>query len=138
MVPRSFAQSYLDGSKQLLGIKWFTNKRSGAFCEGTSFDLVIVMSCDEDDRQLRALEPDAALQIQTIHLWHSDVCNQTTRPCQKISIQEVVCKRKHPRREPRGFNEACQGFTNPPIIIHNSYDGFCDAIRQEDTFSTFR
>jgi hypothetical protein len=138
VVPRSFAQSYLDGSKQFLGIKWFTNKKSGALREGTSFNLIIVMTCDEDDGQIRALEPDATLQIQTIHLWHSHICNQTTRPCQKISIQEVVCKRKHPRREPRGFDEACQGFANPGVIIYNSYDGFCDAIHPEDTLSTFR
>src|ERR1700682_2532175 len=82
------------------------------------------MSCDEDDRQVRALEPDAALQIQAVHRWHSDVCNQTARPCQEIPLQELFCKRKSPRREPGGFNEACQGFTNPGVIIHNSYDGF--------------
>jgi hypothetical protein len=136
--PRSFAQSYLDGSKQFLGIKWFTNKKSCALCKGTSFDIIIVMSCDEDDRQFRALEPDATLQIQAVHPWHSDVCNQTARFCKEISRQEIVCKQKHPRREPGGFNEACQGLTNPRIIIHNSYDGFCDAIHQEDTLSTFR
>jgi hypothetical protein len=138
VVPRSFAQSYLDGSKQFLGIKWFTNKKGSALREGTSFDLIIMMSCDEDDRQFRAHEPDAALQIQAIHPWHSDVSNQTARPCQEILTQKVVCKRKHPRREPGGFNEACQRFTNPGVIIHNSYDGFCDAIHQEDILSTFR
>jgi len=56
LVLRSFAQSYLDGSKQLLGIKWFTNKKSGTLYESTSFDLIIVMTCDEDDRPVRALD----------------------------------------------------------------------------------
>jgi len=134
---RSFAQSYLDGSKQFLGIKWFTDKKSCALCKGTSFDLIVVMSCDEDDRQIRAIEPDATLQFQPVHPWHSDVRNQTARPCQEILTQKVFCKRKHPRREPGGFNEARQGFTNPRIIIHNSYDGFCDAIHQ-DTLAIFR
>jgi hypothetical protein len=130
--PRSFAQSYLDRSKQFLGIKWFTNKKSGALCEGTSFDLIIVMSCDEDDRQVRAFEPDTALQIQAVHPWHSDVSDQTARPCKGLPDKEVFCKRKYPRREPGGFNEACQGFANPGIIIHDSYDRFCDdAIHQE-------
>jgi hypothetical protein len=58
---RSFAQSYPYGSKQFLGVKWFTNKKCGALCEGTSFDLVIMMSRDEDDRQFRALKSNAAL-----------------------------------------------------------------------------
>jgi hypothetical protein len=76
--------------------------------KSTLFDLIIVMTCDEDDRRVRALEPGAALQIQTIHLWHSDVCNRTARSCQEILTQKVVCKRKYPRREPRELNEACQ------------------------------
>src|SRR5258708_16003740 len=120
VVPRSFAQSCLDRSKQFLGIKWFTNKKSGTLCEGTSFDLIIVMSCDEDDRQFRALEPDATLQIQAVHPWHSDVCNQTARPGQVILLQELFCKRKHPRREPLAFNHTCHRLPNPPIIIHTT------------------
>src|SRR5260370_6245848 len=138
VVPRSFAQSCPDGSKQFLGIKWFTNKKSGALCEGTSFDLVIVMSCDENHRQFRALEPGAALQIHAVHPSQSDVSDQTARPCKAIPEKEVFCKRKHTRRAPGGFNQPCQGFTNPGIIIHNGYDGFCDAIHQENTLSTFR
>jgi hypothetical protein len=50
VVSRSFAQSYPDSSKQFLGIKWFMHKKSGALCEGTAFDLIILMTCDEDDR----------------------------------------------------------------------------------------
>jgi hypothetical protein len=91
---RSFAQSCLDRSKQFLGIKWFTNKKSGALCESTSFDLIIVMSCDEDDRKARAFAPDAALQIQAVHLWHSDVCNQTTGPRQEIPLAGTLLQAK--------------------------------------------
>ena len=49
----------------------------------------------------------------------------------KSLLQELFCKRKHPRREAGGFNEARQRFASPGVIIHNSYDGFCDAIHQE-------
>jgi hypothetical protein len=55
------AQSQPYGSEQFLGIKWFTNKESGALCEGTSFDLIVMMSRDEDDRQFWALESNGAL-----------------------------------------------------------------------------
>ena len=39
--------------------------------------------------------------------------------------------RKHPCREPDGFNEAFQRFTNPGIIIDDSYDGSCYTVHRE-------
>src|SRR5260370_7313631 len=135
--PRSFAQSCRDGSKQFLGIKWFANKKRSALCEGSPLDRIIVMACDEDDRQFRALQPDVALQIQAAHAWHSDVCNQTVCLCEEISPQEVICKGKHSRREPRGFDEASQALTNPVIIIPNHYDPICDPPPHDNARSTF-
>jgi hypothetical protein len=66
------------------------------------------VSGNENDGQFGPFEADPALQIETVHPWHPNVCNQTTRRRKNISMQEVICEGECPRFHAGGFDEALQ------------------------------
>jgi len=70
----------LDYFKQLCGIEWFVQKINGAFVEGSLSNFIItVVGSYKYDRQRRTHEPDATLQLDTIHSWHANVGYHTSR-----------------------------------------------------------
>jgi hypothetical protein len=106
----------MDGSKQLSGIKWFSDERSSPFCDCRLLCFFVVMTGDEDDWQLRAFDPDAPLQVETAHAWHSDICDQTARFL-KTCLQKILRERKHTCCETGRLDETFQRFANSKIII---------------------
>jgi len=128
--PRSFAQSCLD-ARSNSSDQMVTNKKSGALCEGTSFDLIIMMSCDEDDgRSGRSSRTQRCKSRPSIPGIRTSVIKQLVPA--KDSRQGSLLQEKIPRREPGGFNEACQGFAEPWNHHPRQLRRVCDdAVHQE-------
>src|SRR6201994_5064805 len=89
VLTRKLVHRQLDGSKQFASVKGFAEKKGRSLRKSMLFYPVVMVSGDENDGQFGPFEADPALQSQTIHPWHPDVCHQTTRRCKDITIQEV-------------------------------------------------
>jgi hypothetical protein len=76
-------ESRLDRFQQIRCVEGFIKKRNGSFVEGSLSNLLIMVGGYEDDRQLWALQSHAALQLDSVHAWHPNIGDQTSRAAQR-------------------------------------------------------
>src|SRR5258705_10139898 len=77
-----------DAVQQLRRVERLHQEVHGAVLKRLLPDVLVVVSGDENDRQLRARSSDPTLQLETVHTWQPHVGKKTRRLPQNARFQE--------------------------------------------------
>ena len=72
-------QGELDCAQQIRGVERLVQESGGTLTEGSLSNLIVIVGGDQDHRQLGILEPDAALQFESVDARHPHIRNQADR-----------------------------------------------------------
>jgi len=81
--------------KQRLGIEGLVEERSSPLEEGALPDVLVSMTCNDDDGQLGIVPFYKLLQLQTLYSRHAHIRDKTARLGKSSGLQSLLGGRKY-------------------------------------------
>ena len=113
LILQRLTQSRMDRGQQVPGVKWLVKETRGALAESALPGLVIVVTRNEDDRQVRALELNPPVEFEPVHSRHANVRNQTDHRLKVARLHKFLRGREDQNVVAGGFHETLYGLSNP-------------------------
>src|SRR5262245_27967067 len=90
----------LDYPKQICIAEWFEQESHSPLFKRRRAGAFILMSSDEDDRQVKTSKPQFSLKLESGHIRHRDVQNETVRLAHATGRQKFCRRGKDSGFEP--------------------------------------
>src|SRR5580704_13906903 len=100
-------------------IERFCKKLNCAPSHGLNTHPGVSMSRDEDDRSIAFLFSQLGLQLQTRHLRHADVNDQTRSLTMQIRFEEIFRASERPCHKPGRLHKVAQRILHGVIVIND-------------------
>jgi hypothetical protein len=108
-----------DVVQQVAAIERFHQEGSGAVSQCLLANVIVIMGCDQDDRQLMPLPSNPPLQFRPVDTRQTHVCDDAGHARQRAGLQKGFRGLKRDGFVSGGFQNALNRLSNPTIVVHS-------------------